>query len=184
MNKTRKALRKTQEVVTRLLLVAATVVCLAITTVAIAKMVATGFSLLSISYEVRYEENLHDQFMQAGEGHLAEECDQRIIQLYAERNELINSTDAVVAFAATHQFLAFLGIVLFFCIIGFLCVLRRMKIISFSSIFIRIIDVEAFLLRAVVWVVSSIITDLSYVIFVIFRAVMSQTKPKKRKDRL
>lgn len=184
MNKTRKALRKTQEVVTRLLLVAATVVCLAITTVAIAKMVATGFSLLSISYEVRYEENLHDQFMQAGEGRLAEECDQRIIQLYAERNELINSTDAVVAFAATHQFLAFIGIVLFFSVVGFLCVLRHMKIISFSSIFIRILDVEAFILRLAIFGFSLIVTKVSYIIYVASDAVMSQTKPKRKKRRL
>ena len=177
MNKTRKALRKTQEVVTRLLLVAATVVCLAITTVAIAKMVATGFSLLSISYEVRYEENLHDQFMQAGEGRLAEECDQRIIQLYAERNELINSTDAVVAFAATHQFLGFLGIALFFGSISLVIFLVRNKVVSLGSI----VEAEAFALRTIIWVVSLMITYLSYVIYVTFRAVMSQTKPKKRK---
>ena len=181
---TKKNLKQTQEVVIRLLLVAINIIVMATVAVAVAKMSATGFSLLHISADVRYEENLHDQFMQAGEGHLAEECDQRILQLYAERNELINSTDTVVAFAATHQFLAFIGIVLFFSVVGFLCVLRHMKIISFSSIFIRILDVEAFILRLAIFGFCLIVTKVSYIIYVASDTVMSQTKPKRKKRRL
>ena len=179
MKKTRsnRKLKKTQEAITRLLLVSINIIMLMTVAVAVAKMTATGFTLLSISSEIRYEENLHEQFMQAGEGLFAVDCDRRIVQLYAERNELINSNDAVVAFAAKHQFLGFLGIISFFGVIVLYVYFVRNKIIRFGSI----VRAEAFLLRIIVWVVSLIITDLSYVIYVTFRAVMSQTKPQKRK---
>lgn len=192
-NITRNRYRNLQVKATRSLLHVVTLVAIVALlvsfTICVFTMIGTCAKLWNISDGVTYYESERATALELRLGDYATRCDEHIVELYAERNALINSDNSIVSYTAQHKWPAIGTILLYFALVAGIVQLIRKRLDETFNVYMKVIDIEEFLVRCAVALVSLILMWIFAIVSVFsdsfakaFNVIWNQSRPRRKPE--